>query len=89
MVFKTNKPLKPHEAHFNLFKWLFSERKREKEEARKHVWGNALAGGGMTPARADGICPSLRSKVAAHEESGRGKPPTRGRALEVLIERRD
>lgn len=32
MVFKTNKPLKPHEAHFNLFKWLFPEGKRKKKK---------------------------------------------------------
>lgn len=32
IVFKTNIPLKPHEAHFNLFKWLFSEGKRRSKE---------------------------------------------------------
>ena len=82
VVFKTNKPLKPHEVHFSLLKWLFSEGKRIKKKQR-NVCGamSWLDGEWSQPLRMQTI-PFLRSKVQGGEGS-------QGRDSEVLAGERD
>lgn len=76
--FKTNKPLKPHEAHFNLFKWLFSEGKKKKKKKGSVLGAMSWQEGEWSPPVQMESVPSLRSKVAAYGESGRGRPPAQG-----------
>lgn len=78
VVFKTNKPPKPHEAHFNLFKWLFSERKRKKKQPG-NMFGTMSwqEGEWPQPVQMESV-PSLGSKAAAPWRAWEGEMPPLG-----------
>lgn len=68
--FKTNKPLKPHEVHFSLLKWLFSEGKRIKKKQRNVPGAMSwLDREWSQPLRIETI-PLLGSKVQPREKKG-------------------